>query len=245
MNSTWLAGVDACRGGWIVAFVQPAGDEASVRVAAVLRRRARGAGGARRRCRRHADRAARARALWWASGRERGAAAARRTAVVGVLGAVAGGARGRRTIARPAGSRSRPPIRRAWSRSSCSCSRRKSARWTAACGLMRRPPRRGVRGASRGRVLAPQWRPRARSAEEGEGPLLRAGPRSCAAACCWTRAFRPPWSTARRPRAPSLDDLLDALACAAVARRIHAGVARPFPDPPERDAFGLPMAIWA
>jgi predicted RNase H-like nuclease len=41
------------------------------------------------------------------------------------------------------------------------------------------------------------------------------------------------------------DDLLDALACAAIAWRIHAGVARPFPDPPERDAFGLPMAIWA
>ena len=26
---------------------------------------------------------------------------------------------------------------------------------------------------------------------------------------------------------------------------IHAGQARPFPDPPPRDAFGLPMAIWA
>jgi predicted RNase H-like nuclease len=33
MNGIWLAGVDACRGGWIAAFVQPAGDEASVRVA--------------------------------------------------------------------------------------------------------------------------------------------------------------------------------------------------------------------
>jgi predicted RNase H-like nuclease len=41
------------------------------------------------------------------------------------------------------------------------------------------------------------------------------------------------------------DDALDALACAAVARRIAAGIARPFPDPPERDALGLPMAIWA
>src|SRR5262249_7268180 len=41
------------------------------------------------------------------------------------------------------------------------------------------------------------------------------------------------------------DDLLDALACAAIARRIRAGLARPFPDPPERDAFGLTMAIWA
>ncbi len=40
-------------------------------------------------------------------------------------------------------------------------------------------------------------------------------------------------------------DLIDALACAAIARRIHAGEARPFPDPPERDAYGLGMAIWA
>lgn len=41
------------------------------------------------------------------------------------------------------------------------------------------------------------------------------------------------------------DDLLDALACAATARRIHAGLARPFPDPPPLDLYGLPMAIWA
>jgi predicted RNase H-like nuclease len=47
------------------------------------------------------------------------------------------------------------------------------------------------------------------------------------------------------PRGAGVDDLLDALACAAVARRIHRGIARPFPDPPERDACGLPMAIWA
>jgi predicted RNase H-like nuclease len=47
------------------------------------------------------------------------------------------------------------------------------------------------------------------------------------------------------PAGAGADDLLDALACAVIARRIHAGVARPFPDPYERDAFGLPMAIWA
>jgi predicted RNase H-like nuclease len=47
------------------------------------------------------------------------------------------------------------------------------------------------------------------------------------------------------PKGAGPDDLLDALACAAIARRIHEGSARPFPDPPERDAFGLPMAIWA
>jgi predicted RNase H-like nuclease len=47
------------------------------------------------------------------------------------------------------------------------------------------------------------------------------------------------------PKGAGPDDLLDAFACAAIARRIHAGLARPFPDPPERDAFALPMAIWA
>ena len=47
------------------------------------------------------------------------------------------------------------------------------------------------------------------------------------------------------PKGAGPDDLLDALACAAIARRIHAGEAQSFPHPPERDAFGLPMAIWA
>jgi predicted RNase H-like nuclease len=47
------------------------------------------------------------------------------------------------------------------------------------------------------------------------------------------------------PKGAGADDLLDALACAAIAQRIHTGVARPFPAPPERDTFGLPMAIWA
>jgi predicted RNase H-like nuclease len=47
------------------------------------------------------------------------------------------------------------------------------------------------------------------------------------------------------PKGAAADDLLDALACAAVARRIHAGTAEPFPNPPTRDAFGLAMAIWA
>ena len=50
---------------------------------------------------------------------------------------------------------------------------------------------------------------------------------------------------ARPPTGASADDLLDALACAAVARRIHSGHARPFPDPPGRDTLGLPIAIWA
>jgi len=47
------------------------------------------------------------------------------------------------------------------------------------------------------------------------------------------------------PKGAGPDDLLDALACSAIARRIHARRAQSFPDPCERDAFGLPMAIWA
>jgi predicted RNase H-like nuclease len=47
------------------------------------------------------------------------------------------------------------------------------------------------------------------------------------------------------PKGAGPDDLIDALACAAIAWRIYAGVARSFPAPPERDAFGLTMAIWA
>lgn len=50
---------------------------------------------------------------------------------------------------------------------------------------------------------------------------------------------------AKPPNGADADDLVDALGCAAIARRIHAGVAQSFPDPPERDEFGLPMAIWA
>jgi predicted RNase H-like nuclease len=47
------------------------------------------------------------------------------------------------------------------------------------------------------------------------------------------------------PKGAGPDDLIDALACVAIAWRIFNGVAQPFPDPPERDAFGLRMTIWA
>ena len=50
---------------------------------------------------------------------------------------------------------------------------------------------------------------------------------------------------ARPPTGASADDLLDALACAAVARRIHSGHARPFPDPPGQGHSGCQFAIWA
>jgi predicted RNase H-like nuclease len=62
--------------------------------------------------------------------------------------------------------------------------------------------------------------------------LIKGGIPSCAA-------------SARPPKGAKTDDLLDALACALIARRIHAGTAQPFPNPPPCDAYGLPMAIWA
>jgi predicted RNase H-like nuclease len=47
------------------------------------------------------------------------------------------------------------------------------------------------------------------------------------------------------PKGAAQDDLLDALACAAIARRISRGMAEPFPNPPPRDDHNLRMAIWA
>ena len=47
------------------------------------------------------------------------------------------------------------------------------------------------------------------------------------------------------PAGAGPDDVLDALACAAIAHRLWLGTAQPFPDPPPRDEHGLPMAIWA
>jgi predicted RNase H-like nuclease len=47
------------------------------------------------------------------------------------------------------------------------------------------------------------------------------------------------------PKGAGIDDMLNALACAVVARRIRAEHAQPFPNPPGRDAFDLPVAIWA
>ena len=47
------------------------------------------------------------------------------------------------------------------------------------------------------------------------------------------------------PPGAKVDDLLDALACAVIAIRIRSKKAKPFPNPPPCDAYGLRMAIWA
>ncbi|RUW57772.1 DUF429 domain-containing protein [Mesorhizobium sp. M7A.F.Ca.US.008.03.1.1] len=47
------------------------------------------------------------------------------------------------------------------------------------------------------------------------------------------------------PHGAATDDFLDAAAMTLIAGRIAGGEARPFPDPPGRDSFGIPVAIWA
>lgn len=49
----------------------------------------------------------------------------------------------------------------------------------------------------------------------------------------------------KAPRGAGDDDLIDALACLVTARRLFRREARSYPENPPRDAFGLPMAIWA
>ncbi|MBS0533903.1 MAG: DUF429 domain-containing protein [Proteobacteria bacterium] len=49
----------------------------------------------------------------------------------------------------------------------------------------------------------------------------------------------------KAPKGAGDDDLIDALACLITARRIYRKEARSYPETPPRDEFGLPMAIWA
>ncbi|MGX9576553.1 DUF429 domain-containing protein [Mesorhizobium sp. f-mel] len=47
------------------------------------------------------------------------------------------------------------------------------------------------------------------------------------------------------PRGAAGDDFVDAAAMMLIAGRIASGEARPLPDPPLADRFGIPVAIWA
>jgi predicted RNase H-like nuclease len=54
-----------------------------------------------------------------------------------------------------------------------------------------------------------------------------------------------PFLTDPPPPGVGADDVLDAAVCWLVAGRVARGEAVSFPDPPERDAHGLEIAIWA
>ncbi len=46
------------------------------------------------------------------------------------------------------------------------------------------------------------------------------------------------------PKGAASDDFLDAAVMMLIARRIASGEAKPFPNPPLADGFGIPVAIW-
>jgi predicted RNase H-like nuclease len=50
----------------------------------------------------------------------------------------------------------------------------------------------------------------------------------------------------RQPALPKskIDDFLDACVMMVIAHRIRSKSAQPYPDPPSRDAYGIPIAIW-
>jgi predicted RNase H-like nuclease len=83
----------------------------------------------------------------------------------------------------------------------------------------------------------------------GEQALAR--PKKTAAGAAERRAIltraglHAPHADAPPPKGAARDDLLDSIALSWAAERMATGAAQPFPDPPGRDSFGLPLAIWA
>jgi predicted RNase H-like nuclease len=242
-DEPWLAGVDGCAGGWIAAFVRPAGGEARLRIVprfadvlsapeapaviAVdmpigLPERA-GPGG------RAAENAVRP------------LLGARQSSVFSVPSRAAIHADDYREACRIALATSEPP--------------RKVSKQLYNISRKIREVDEALRasGADSARVFEvhPEvafWRLNGETAlEEPKKVKSRPyGPGLALRRKLLIEAGLPPDAVeADPPRGAAADDLLDALACAAMARRIHAKVARPFPDPPPRDRFGLPMAIWA
>ena len=242
-DGPWLAGVDGCRNAWVAAFVQPVGDEVSVRVIT-----------------RFADILA---------APERPAIVAV-DMPIGLPDRIGPAGRGPESAVRPLlGQRQSSvfsvPARRAIY----------AADYREACGLALEtsdPPRKVSRqlfmiapkireidailradadALTRVHEVHPEvafWR------LNGERPLDQ--PKKLQ-----SRPYEPGLALRRRlliaagipesvacaapPPGAAADDLLDALACATIARRIHRGEARPFPQTYGRDTFGLPMAIWA
>ena len=86
--------------------------------------------------------------------------------------------------------------------------------------------RAGVRGASRAGVLAAQRRPRADRTEEGQEPAATSPGSTLRRGLLMAAGLPDDVVNAVPPKGAAADDLLDALACAAVARRIHAGAWR-------------------
>jgi predicted RNase H-like nuclease len=242
-NDVWLAGVDGCRAGWLVAFVRPSGDELRVRVVpdfqaisaapenpaiiAVdmpigLPERA-GTGG------RAAENAVRP------------LLGARQSAVFSVPSRAAMAQTDYREACAAALATSEPPRKISKQlfmiapkiREIDSCLRSDP---TAAARCFEVHPEVAFWRLNGERALTEPKKVKGKP--YGPGLDLRRGLLAAAGLPAALIEAAP-------PKGAAVDDLLDAIACAAIARRIHAGVAKPFPDPPPVDRYGLQMAIWA
>lgn len=239
----WLAGVDGCAGGWIAAFVRPSGDEGTLAVFA-----------------RFAD-------VLAAPQRPAVVAA---DVPIGLPDRVGRGGREAENAVRPLLGARQSSVFSVPSRAAIA-----AADYAAACAAAlstSEPPRkvskqlfniapkiREVDAVLRGEpALVPRvfevhpelafWRLNGeRALSEPKKVKGRPYPPGLALRrkLLCAAGLPPALIEAPPPKGAYADDLLDALACAAVARRLHEGTARPFPDPPPRDRYGLPMAIWA
>lgn len=242
-KNVWLAGVDGCPAGWVAAFVRPAGDEGRLtvfaRFADVLAAPERptvvavdmpiglperaGAGG------RVAENAVRP------------LLGARQSSVFSVPSRAAIYAGDYAEACRVAQETSEPP-------------RKVSKQLFNIASKIREVDavlRADADAAARVYEVHPElafWRLNgARSLDEPKKVKSRPYPPGLALRRGLLRAAQLPSAliATTPPKGAAEDDVIDALACAATSRCLHAGLARPFPDPAPRDAHGLPMAIWA
>ena len=242
-GSTWLAGVDGCPAGWIVAFVRPDGGETRIRIVerfadvpAAPERPAIIAVDVPIGLPEQAGYGGRA-----AENAVRPLLGGRQSSVFSVPSRAAIQAEAYRDACRTALATSDPP--RAVSKQLFMIApkiREVDAVLRADPALARRVfevhPEVAFWRLNGGRALAEPKKVKGRCYEPG---LALRRQLLVAAGFPGDAVQAPP------PKGAGPDDLLDAFACAAVARRVHSGLAKPFPDPPPRDSFGLPMAIWA
>jgi predicted RNase H-like nuclease len=243
MSALWLAGVDGCRGGWIAAFVRPAGGGGTTAVFA-----------------RFADVLA---------APQRPAVVAV-DVPIGLPERAGHGGRAAENAVRPLLGARQSSVFSVPSRAAI-----EAADYAAACRAAlatSEPPRKVSKQLFN---IAPKIREVdavLRADRTAAGRVYEVHPELAFWQFNGERPLSEPKQVKSRPYAPGLalrralliaaglpralieappppgaapDDLLDALACAAVARRIHAGTAKPFPDPPPHDTHELPMAIWA
>ena len=242
-TETWLAGVDGCRRGWVAAFVRPRGAEVRVRVVATF-------------------------AEVLAAPEQPAIVAV--DMPIGLPPRVGAGGREAESAVRPLLGQRQSAVFSVPSRAAIY-----AEDYGAACRLALQtsdPPRKVSRQLF---MIAPKIREVdtvLRATPQAAARVFEVHPELAFWRLNGERALTEPKKVKSRPYEPGLalrrglligagfppdvvrappppgaaaDDLADAFACAAIARRIHRGEAQPFPRAYARDEFDLPMAIWA